>query len=76
MQTDVLNETIEGFTRLSIPGFRDVRDAVKKFFEHYNIDKDIDDFNQIQAFSNPLLLKIFVKPIVKRTIEILNLLIS
>lgn len=59
VQTDVLNETIEGFTRLSIPGFRDVRDAVKKFFEHYNIDKDIDDFNQIQAFSNPLLLKIF-----------------
>lgn len=37
VQTDVLNETIEGFTRLSIPGFRDVRDAVKKFFEHYNI---------------------------------------
>lgn len=59
VQTDVLNETIEGFTRLSIPGFRDVRDAVKKFFEHYNIDKDIDDFNQIQAFSNPLFLKIF-----------------
>ena len=38
VQTDVLNETIEGFTRLSIPGFRDVREAVKKFFEHYNID--------------------------------------
>ena len=59
VQTDVLNETIEGFTRLSIPGFRDVREAVKKFFEHYNIDKDIDDFNQIQSFSNPLFLKIF-----------------
>lgn len=59
VQTDVLNETIEGFTRLSIPGFRDVREAVKKFFEHYNIDKDIDDFNQIQLFSNPLFLKIF-----------------
>lgn len=58
VQTDVLNETIEGFTRLSIPGFRDVREAVKKFFEHYNIDKDIDDFNQIQSFSNPLFLKI------------------
>ena len=59
VQTDVLNETIEGFTRLSIPGFRDVREAVKKFFEHYNIDKDIDDFNQILSFSNPLFLKIF-----------------
>lgn len=59
VQTDVLNETIEGFTRLSIPGFRDVREAVKKFFEHYNIDKDIDDFNQIQSFSNPLFLKFF-----------------
>lgn len=59
VQTDVLNETIKGFTRLPIPGFNDVRDAVKKFFEHYNIDKDIDDFNQIQAFSNPLFLKIF-----------------
>lgn len=59
VQTDVLNETIEGFTRLSIPGFRDVREAVKKFFEHYNIDKDIDDFNRIQSFSNPLFLKIF-----------------
>ena len=59
VQTDVLNETIEGFTRLPIPGFKDVRVAVKKFFEHYNIDKDIDDFNQIQAFSNPLFLKIF-----------------
>lgn len=59
VQTDVLNETIEGFTRLSIPGFRDVREAVKKFFEHYNIDKDIDDFNQIQSFSNPLFLKNF-----------------
>lgn len=59
VQTDVLNETIEGFTRLSIPEFRDVREAVKKFFEHYNIDKDIDDFNQIQSFSNPLFLKIF-----------------
>lgn len=59
VQTDVLNETIEVFTRLSIPGFRDVREAVKKFFEHYNIDKDIDDFNQIQSFSNPLFLKIF-----------------
>lgn len=59
VQTDVMNETIEGFTRLSIPGFRDVREAVKKFFEHYNIDKDIDDFNQIQSFSNPLFLKIF-----------------
>lgn len=59
VQTDVLNEAIEGFTRLSIPGFRDVREAVKKFFEHYNIDKDIDDFNQIQSFSNPLFLKIF-----------------
>lgn len=59
VQTDVLKETIEGFTRLSIPGFRDVREAVKKFFEHYNIDKDIDDFNQIQSFSNPLFLKIF-----------------
>lgn len=58
MQTDILNETIEGFTRLLIPGFRDVREAVKKFFEHYNIDKDIDDFNQIQSFSNPLFLKI------------------
>lgn len=59
VQTDVLNETIEGFTRLPIPGFKDVRVAVKKFFEHYNIGKDIDDFNQIQAFSNPLFLKIF-----------------
>lgn len=59
VQTDVLNETIEGFTRLPIPGFKDVRVAVKKFFEHYNLDKDIDDFNQIQAFSNPLFLKIF-----------------
>ena len=59
VQTDVLNETIEGFTRLSIPGFRDVREAVKKFFEHYNVDKEIDDFNQIQSFSNPLFLKIF-----------------
>ena len=59
VQTDVLNETIEGFTRLPIPGFKDVRVAVKKFFEHYNIDKDIDDFNQIQSFSNPLFLKIF-----------------
>ena len=59
VQTDVLNETIEGFTRLPIPGFKDVRVAVKKFFEHYNIDKDIDDFNLIQAFSNPLFLKIF-----------------
>ena len=59
VQTDVLNETIEGFTRLSIPGFRDVREAVKKFFEHYNVDKKIDDFNQIQSFSNPLFLKIF-----------------
>ena len=59
VQTDVLNETIEGFTRLSIPGFRDVREAVKKFFEHYNIDKDIDDFNQIQSFSNPLFLNFF-----------------
>lgn len=59
VQTDVLNETIKGFTRLSIPGFRDVREAVKKFFEHYNVDKEIDDFNQIQSFSNPLFLKIF-----------------
>ena len=59
VQTDVLNETIEGFIRLSIPGFRDVREAVKKFFEHYNVDKEIDDFNQIQSFSNPLFLKIF-----------------
>lgn len=59
VQTDVLNETIEGFTRLSIPGFRDVREAVKKFFEHYNVDKEIDDFNQIQSFSNPLFLKFF-----------------
>lgn len=59
VQTDVLNETIEGFTRLPIPGFKDVRVAVKKFFEYYNIDKNIDDFNQIQAFSNPLFLKIF-----------------
>lgn len=59
VQTDVLNETIEGFTRLSIPGFRDVREAVKKFFEHYNVDKEIDDFNQILSFSNPLFLKIF-----------------
>ena len=59
VQTDVLNETIEGFTRLSIPGFRDVREAVKKFFTHYNVDKEIDDFNQIQSFSNPLFLKIF-----------------
>lgn len=59
VQTDVLNETIEGFTRLSIPGFRDVREAVKKFFEHYNVNKEIDDFNQIQSFSNPLFLKIF-----------------
>lgn len=59
VQTDVLNETIKGFTRLSIPGFRDVREAVKKFFEHYNVDKGIDDFNQIQSFSNPLFLKIF-----------------
>ena len=56
VQTDVLNETIKGFTRLSIPGFRDVREAVKKFFEHYNVDKEIDDFNQIQSFSNPLFL--------------------
>lgn len=59
VQTDVLNETIKGFTRLSIPGFRDVREAVKKFFEHYNVDKEIDDFNQIQSFSNPLFLKFF-----------------
>ena len=59
VQTDVLNETIEGFTRLSIPGFRDVREAVKIFFEHYNVDKEIDDFNQMQSFSNPLFLKIF-----------------
>ena len=59
VQTDVLNETIEGFTRLSIPGFRDVREAVKIFFEHFNVDKEIDDFNQIQSFSNPLFLKIF-----------------
>ena len=41
VQTDVLNETIEGFIRLSIPGFRDVREAVKKFFEHYNVDKKL-----------------------------------
>lgn len=59
VQTDVLNETIKGFTRLSIPGFRDVREAVKKFFEHYNVDKEIDDFNQIQSFSNPLFLNFF-----------------
>ena len=49
---------------------------MKKFFEHYNIDKDIDDFNQIQAFSNPLLLKIFCEAYSEAYIEILNLLIS
>lgn len=59
VQTDILNETIKGFARLPIHGFRDVREAVRKFFEHYDIDRDIDDFNQIQAFSNPLFLKIF-----------------
>lgn len=59
VQTDVLNETIKGFARLPIHGFRDVREAVRKFFEHYGIHRDIDDFNQIQAFSNPLFLKIF-----------------
>lgn len=58
--TDVWNKTIEGFERLSIPGFKkDVRAAVTKFFKYYDIDRDFDDFNQIQAFSNPLFLKIF-----------------
>ena len=57
--TDIVNKTIKGFKILTISGFKNTGEAVRKFFKHYNINKDINEFNHIQAFCNPLFLKIF-----------------
>lgn len=56
---DVLNETLNGLRSISIIGFADVKKAIESFFNYYNIGRSADDYLHIQAFHNPLFLRIF-----------------